>query len=359
MFSSKAFSISLLFSPENQNVAEGDVFTVKILVSDHSIQGDMFALDFRLIYDPSFLKLVDKNGVETLTLQNSIPWKGGFVPFVDASKGIIEYSGLNITSLFPCTSQGIQSSFPVTVAEIYFKTLKTGVTSLRFDTTMNPIDIINSPTLVYLYSLEPQCAGATIPSTKAAKIMIGDFYPPVISNVRVSKVSRDSFVIKWETNEPSTGQVEYGITTVYGGLSARNPNFEEAHSITMESLLPETLYHFRVKSSDAAGNESISTDNVFTSTVSLFSTRPTIQQNPARNGTAVFHYFTSPSVSRVVFEIFTLNGKHVETFDGNLSGETKWIWQNNTASGIYFYRISAYTGDGSKESYSGKLVILK
>lgn len=358
-FTSKAFSISLLISPENQTVAkDGDIFSVKILIAEHNIPGDILGLDFRLIYDPSYLKLVDKNGIETLTVQSSILWRGGFVPSVNATNGIIEYSGTNIVSI-NCAGQGIQSSYPITAAEISFKALKRGRTTLKFDTTINPIEIINSPTLVYLYSVEPHCAGATIPLANTARITIGDFTPPVINNIIVSKTTLNSAVIKWVTDEPSSSQVEYGTSLSYGNMSTLNSNLETTHTVTLQSLMPQTAYHFRVKSTDSAGNESISNDSTFTTITSLFSVKPQIQKNPSRNGSTVFHYSTSRSVTRILFEIFTLSGKRVEAFEGSLSGETKWNWGNDIASGVYFYRVSVYAADNSAESVAGKIVILK
>lgn len=86
---------------------------------------------------------------------------------------------------------------------------------------------------------------------------------PVISEVD-SQPSTNSAVITWTTNEPATSQVEYGLNTDYGSLTDLDSNLVTSHSVTITGLVPETLYHYRVRSQDANGNEAISIDHTFT-----------------------------------------------------------------------------------------------
>lgn len=86
---------------------------------------------------------------------------------------------------------------------------------------------------------------------------------PVISEVD-SQPSTNSAVITWTTDEPATSQVEYGLNTDYGSLTDLDSNLVTSHSVTITGLVPETLYHYRVRSQDANGNEAISIDHTFT-----------------------------------------------------------------------------------------------
>ncbi|HEX8185796.1 MAG TPA: fibronectin type III domain-containing protein, partial [Blastocatellia bacterium] len=91
----------------------------------------------------------------------------------------------------------------------------------------------------------------------------GDTTPPAISGVSASGVTTSAATIVWSTDEASDTQVEYGTTTSYGSLTARNTAMTTAHSAPLSALSAATLYHYRVKSKDAAGNATTSGDFSF------------------------------------------------------------------------------------------------
>src|SRR5262249_26637191 len=70
--------------------------------------------------------------------------------------------------------------------------------------------------------------------------------------------------ITWTTNENSDTQVEYGSTTAYGQSTTLSSALATAHSQGLSGLTAGTLYHYRVKSRDAAGNLAVSGDFTFT-----------------------------------------------------------------------------------------------
>ncbi|MDZ7309225.1 MAG: DUF4038 domain-containing protein, partial [candidate division KSB1 bacterium] len=61
----------------------------------------------------------------------------------------------------------------------------------------------------------------------------------------------------------SDTQVEYGLTEAYGSLSPLDPNLRTSHAVALTNLNPGTLYHYRVRSRDAAGNLAVSRDSTF------------------------------------------------------------------------------------------------
>jgi hypothetical protein len=92
----------------------------------------------------------------------------------------------------------------------------------------------------------------------------GDTAVPTISQVQVSDITDTSAVITWTTNEPSDSQVQYGLTTSYGSTTPLDATLVVSHQQAISSLTPDTLYHFRARSRDAAGNLGNSTDLTFT-----------------------------------------------------------------------------------------------
>ncbi|MEX1254773.1 MAG: DUF4082 domain-containing protein [Dehalococcoidia bacterium] len=91
-----------------------------------------------------------------------------------------------------------------------------------------------------------------------------DVTAPVISAVAAANVGATKTTINWTTDEPSNSQVEYGTTTAYSSLTALNTLPVTGHSVQLTGLTPGTLYNFRVKSRDPAGNLAVSGNFTFT-----------------------------------------------------------------------------------------------
>lgn len=91
----------------------------------------------------------------------------------------------------------------------------------------------------------------------------GDTVAPVISSVAVGAANQNGASVTWTTDEPSDSQIEYGTSTAYGSATALNSSLVTGHAMVVSGLDPDTTYHFRVKSRDAAGNLTIGTDAVF------------------------------------------------------------------------------------------------
>jgi beta-lactamase superfamily II metal-dependent hydrolase len=90
-----------------------------------------------------------------------------------------------------------------------------------------------------------------------------DITPPVISAVTATSITSSSATITWTTDEASNSVVEYGLTTAYGS-TVTNSTMVTSHSVSLSGLSASTLYHYRVKSTDAANNAATSTNYTFT-----------------------------------------------------------------------------------------------
>jgi hypothetical protein len=89
-----------------------------------------------------------------------------------------------------------------------------------------------------------------------------DATPPALSAITANP-GVSTAVVTWASDEPATSQVEYGPTTGYGQLTYLDTALVASHSFTLNSLQPQSTYHFRVHSRDRAGNETVSGDNSF------------------------------------------------------------------------------------------------
>ena len=107
--------------------------------------------------------------------------------------------------------------------------------------------------LVYVQNFEPLAAAAEEDE---------DVAPPLIYNIQVSGVSATSSVITWDTDEVADSLINFGLDKEYGIV--RDPRADKVeHMIILENLLADSLYYFRITSSDENGNQGISSDFTF------------------------------------------------------------------------------------------------
>jgi hypothetical protein len=86
---------------------------------------------------------------------------------------------------------------------------------------------------------------------------------PLISNVQVSYVTRTSAILSWNVSPDSTGQVEYGVTIVYGSFTTLETNHLSSHRQNVSGLRSGTLYHYRILGTDVSGGNVVLVDRKF------------------------------------------------------------------------------------------------
>ena len=98
------------------------------------------------------------------------------------------------------------------------------------------------------------------PSVLNLKVL-GGTIPPV--GFAAGEV-KAQLVITWDTDELATSQVEFGQGTgvTYSQKSQEDGNLTTNHTVILSNLTPSQVYHLRVISKDAAGNETRSIDTV-------------------------------------------------------------------------------------------------
>ena len=109
-----------------------------------------------------------------------------------------------------------------------------------------------------------EVVAAALPRTIALDDVSGppDNTPPVLSNIQATGITTSAATITWTTDEASNSVVEYGLTASYGSTVSNAANVT-SHSMPLSGLNANTLYHYRVKSTDGAGNTALSLDNTF------------------------------------------------------------------------------------------------
>jgi parallel beta-helix repeat protein len=112
----------------------------------------------------------------------------------------------------------------------------------------------------------------------------GDSVPPVITEVATGSISSSGVTITWKTNEPANAQVQYGTTVSYGATTTLQSSGATAHTVSITGLQPGTLYNFRARSADTAGNVSMSSNLTFTTTASAVQQPAPPTQAPVVSG---------------------------------------------------------------------------
>jgi len=105
-----------------------------------------------------------------------------------------------------------------------------------------------------------------------------DVTKPTISGVTVGSVKTTTAVVSWTTNEAATSYVDFGLTDVYDKTLGEG-SYLTSHTVTLLGMTAGTLYHFRIRSKDAAGNEAVSTDTTLTTIAAATNTNANSNTN--------------------------------------------------------------------------------
>ena len=84
-----------------------------------------------------------------------------------------------------------------------------------------------------------------------------------ISGVQPGTPTMSGFQVSWSTNIAANSAVDYGTTANYGASTATNTTMVTSHQVAVTGLTSGTLYHFRVRSTDANNASASSPDMTF------------------------------------------------------------------------------------------------
>jgi glucose/arabinose dehydrogenase/PKD repeat protein len=170
-----------------------------------------------------------------------------------------------------------------------------------------------------------------------------DTSAPTISSRTATAITSNASTVTWTTNEPATSQVDFGTTTTYGSTTTLDPALVVSHSVRLSGLSANTTYNYRVRSRDAAGNERVSANSTFKTTVNDVGP-PTVQSvnrvgaSPTNAANVSWAVTFSEVVTGVGVGDFSL-----VTSPGAVTGA---VLSSVTGSGSQ-YTVTATTGSGN------------
>ncbi|MDD5397225.1 MAG: fibronectin type III domain-containing protein [Candidatus Moranbacteria bacterium] len=162
--------------------------------------------------------------------------------------------------------------------------------------------------------------------------------PPTLMNIAASSLTFDQAIITWNTNIAANSFVEYGLDANYGSAIGKYAN-ETSHSITLTNLLPNSTYHYRVRSTKQV--ENVSGDNTFMtaqapdatplaiSTIAsggVTSSAVTITWNTNKDTDSVIHYGNGNSYTKIARNQGTASQTHSVDIS-NLTPGTTYDYQ--------------------------------
>jgi hypothetical protein len=110
----------------------------------------------------------------------------------------------------------------------------------------------------YYYRVRSTNAAGGVGYSTVATFTTLDNSGPVISNVVATPAAGNAATVSWSVSKPATSQVEYGISTTYGYWSGQTTGLQ-----TALGWVPSGTIHFRIHSTDSAGNQTVSPDFTF------------------------------------------------------------------------------------------------
>ncbi len=166
--------------------------------------------------------------------------------------------------------------------------------------------------------------------------------PDLSGEAPVVAATETTAVVAWTTDESATSCAEYGASTSYGNIECKL-DYELAHSVTIRALIANTAYHYRVRSTDASGNESQGDDYTFTTSSSTDDVTP---PSVTGDGPIVIPVDTYATISWVTNEEADSFVEFGATTDyGTIQGDPTLITNHSikviglTPLKVYYFRV--------------------
>ncbi len=185
--------------------------------------------------------------------------------------------------------------FDTVVGPPYSSTTSDGAVVTSHTVTLTGL----TPFTTYHFRVRSADAGGNESFTADDSFTTVDTTAPVITNVAATNVTTSSATIVWTTNEVANSSVDFGLTASYGSI-ATDAGMVVSHAVPIVGLTENTTYHFRVNSTDAAGNSSSSIDFTFSTAVPAAPVISALTVTNITQTSAVVQWTTSTDASSVV-----------------------------------------------------------
>ncbi|WP_426592550.1 galactose oxidase-like domain-containing protein [Cellulomonas sp. McL0617] len=236
-----------------------------------------------------------------------------------------------------------------------------GGTSITTTTSTSFTDTAVSPATSYTYTVQAyDAAGNSSAGSTGATVTTPalDTVPPTISGVTATSITQTSATVTWATDEASSSQVDYGPSAGYGTSTTLDTNRVTAHSQAIGGLSAATTYHYRVRSTDAAGNLALSTDRTLTTLSPVAdTTSPTASVTSPTNASSVAGTIALAATANddvgVAGVQFTVDGTPLGTEDTTAPYGVSW---DTTAAADGVHTVTAVARDAAGNTGTSAVV---
>jgi hypothetical protein len=171
-----------------------------------------------------------------------------------------------------------------------------------------------------------------------------DTTDPVITNI-ASSATENAATITWDTDELSTTQVFYGLTTSYGSSTGvTDTSGSLAHTADLSNLTSCTTYHYQVSSTDMSSNNAVGVDQTFTTACTSNSSGSGSGDSDDEDECEVPD---DPDLNKVLSESTTSLRVYYDEVSGSVDN---YSLKYGTSSGSYSWRVDDI-GDGDEDDY--------
>lgn len=209
-----------------------------------------------------FAKFIDGAGNESAVYTDTIIYDGT-VPGVSLVADSVGASGVTATITWVTNEESTTAVYYGTSAQVNYLNYPYSSTSADYDTNhrRDLASLLTSTKYYYVVRSVDQAGNSTVSEE-------GDFTTsafPLVSGVTKGLTTVSAQIISWITNINCDSIVEYGtVSGEYTDSQGDTVESVTSHEVTLTGLSAGTIYYYRVKSRDSAGNIAISSEGTFT-----------------------------------------------------------------------------------------------
>ena len=211
-----------------------------------------------------------------------------------------------------------------------------------------------TPDTAYVYRVKSADVGGTV--AQASGYSFTTLGGPVISGVACQNSTDNSAAITWNTNKATqSSSIEYSVysnlasysTISVSAVSASTTANLYYHTASLGSLSQNTVYYFRVKSTDTSANETMenNTGSYYTCRTTQDTQSPTISniQTPVLTANAIVVVWQTNESANTQVEYGTVSGSYSTStvLDSTLTTVHTATMTGLTENTAYYYRVKS------------------
>ncbi len=245
-----------------------------------------------------------------------------------------------------------------------------------------PIEISATPSAGYVFY---QWSDTTLPNLPGITVTLEGnrsfqaiFYQVFqIEKILIESTTDSSAIISWSTSEPVYSRILYGLSETLEFDIEVTSECAEIHCITLEDLIPDTLYYFQIVCTDSAGLQGESDLLTFRTLEESSGTQILTEKIPDQFKlspgypnpfNSIIHWEVAlPEQGQLHAAVYNVSGQRVTLlYDGYRSAGLKrmdWNGRNTMGeipvSGVYILRVLFDGQSGRREQATTRMVMIR